>query len=81
MSDKYIIRFYYRPLIQEAASKIWVTFAENERRGSLATNERLPAQIQSVSDKYVHMNLFYKSIGGSSAVSLGLLAAKCVTCI
>ena len=26
-----------------------MTFAENERRGSLATVERLPAQIQSVS--------------------------------
>ena len=29
--------------------KIWVSFAENERRGSLVTVERPPAQIQSIS--------------------------------
>ncbi|KAL3875787.1 hypothetical protein ACJMK2_033704 [Sinanodonta woodiana] len=36
-----------RPLIQESASKIWVIYADNERRGSYMLSERLPAQIQS----------------------------------
>ncbi|KAL5018829.1 hypothetical protein ScPMuIL_004551 [Solemya velum] len=36
-----------RPLIQESASKIWVTYAEAERRSSYLHSEKLPAQIQS----------------------------------
>lgn len=36
-----------RPLIQESASKIWVTYAESERRSVFMHTDRLQTQIQS----------------------------------
>ncbi|XP_070185825.1 WD repeat and FYVE domain-containing protein 3-like isoform X2 [Littorina saxatilis] len=36
-----------RPLIQETASKMWVTYAENERKSSFLQTEKLQNQIQS----------------------------------
>ncbi|XP_050392525.2 WD repeat and FYVE domain-containing protein 3 [Patella vulgata] len=36
-----------RLLIQEAASKIWVTYAENERRSPFTNSDKLQTQIQS----------------------------------
>ncbi|XP_076455501.1 WD repeat and FYVE domain-containing protein 3-like isoform X2 [Babylonia areolata] len=36
-----------RPMIQENASKIWVTYAENERKSSYLQTEKLQNQIQS----------------------------------
>lgn len=38
-----------RSLIQESASKLWVTYAENERKSSYLQAEKLQNQIQSVS--------------------------------
>ncbi|XP_041362357.1 WD repeat and FYVE domain-containing protein 3-like isoform X2 [Gigantopelta aegis] len=40
-----------RLLIQEQASKIWVTYAENERKTSFMPHDKLQTQIQSVSGK------------------------------
>ncbi|KAK7508020.1 hypothetical protein BaRGS_00000985, partial [Batillaria attramentaria] len=36
-----------RPLIQETASRMWVTYAENERKSSYLQTEKLQNQIQS----------------------------------
>ncbi|XP_052816149.1 WD repeat and FYVE domain-containing protein 3-like isoform X4 [Mya arenaria] len=37
-----------RPLIQEMASRIWVNYAENERKGNFTTTERIPPQIKTI---------------------------------
>ena len=44
-----ILLIIFRPMIQENASKIWVTYAENERKSSFLQTEKLQNQIQSVS--------------------------------
>jgi len=35
-----------RPMIQEMASRIWVNYAENERKGTYTMTERIPPQIK-----------------------------------
>lgn len=39
----------YRLIIQEAASRIWVNYAEGERKAVFMPTEKFPTQIQSVS--------------------------------
>ncbi|XP_069124433.1 WD repeat and FYVE domain-containing protein 3-like isoform X2 [Argopecten irradians] len=36
-----------RGLIQESSSKVWIGYADSERKGTVSYTERLPAQIQS----------------------------------
>lgn len=40
---------FFRGLIQEYASKVWVAYLDNERRCQTSYAERFPTQIQSVS--------------------------------
>ena len=41
---------FFRVTIQEAASRLWLTYYENERKCVYSQTERIQSQLQSVSD-------------------------------
>ena len=48
----------FRGLIQEYASKVWVTYFENERKCQSTYAERLPTQIQSASSQFTSLSAY-----------------------
>lgn len=44
----------FRPQIQEAAARVWVTYYENERKCTYSNTERLQNQLQSKLQKVGH---------------------------
>ena len=49
---------FFRGLIQEYASKVWVTYFENERKCQSTYAERLPTQIQSASSQFTSLSAY-----------------------